>query len=643
MVLKVSKGRGKTMNLKGIIKKMILPLIVISSIFLFGSLQVDAAGHTYYVSQSGNDANSGAIESPFKSIQYGVEQLTAGDTLLIRAGVYSEKIKVVSSGSEVDKITISAYPNESVTLDGTNLKMDSDMDALVYIYDQSNIVIKGLELCDFVTTKRGTCIGGILVDGQWKNIELRNNRIHDIWNLATVDASKNGRDAHGIGVYGSSTETATGLVIDSNEIYNCALGSSEAMAVNGNIEQFEVTNNKVYQNDNIGICFIGYEGVCKDVNLDRARNGICTGNIVYDIDSYNNPAYGTDRSAGGIYCDGATNIVIANNQVKNANFGIELASEHKGKDTSFITVENNVVAYCSNAGLAMGGYDKKRGYSLNNVIRNNVFYSNDMLMGSFGEVFLQFTAKNNQLTNNLFYANAQSLFVYDAYSTNEGNSMDYNTYYCVSGAENAKWRWKKVDTIGFENYRQKTGNDLHSEFKELAIEIPEPVSLTPKYTKIVVDGKDFDWKEIASFVKVTTSYSRKMKLTHNDEKLFVCLIGTNFKKYPTIELYFNTDENTQTGYSGLSKITTQGFEYVLKNGVLYQYVLRDTTWELVEVADSMATSRLARACYEVAIPMQSMSIAQGSKIQVAYITKDKKGIIKERLPRSGSLKQFVIE
>ncbi len=62
MVLKVSKGRGKTMNLKGIIKKMILPLIVISSIFLFGSLQVDAAGHTYYVSQSGNDANSGAIE-----------------------------------------------------------------------------------------------------------------------------------------------------------------------------------------------------------------------------------------------------------------------------------------------------------------------------------------------------------------------------------------------------------------------------------------------------------------------------------------------------------------------------------------------------------------------------------------------------
>ena len=45
---------------------------------------------TYYVSPDGIDhANYGTIEKPFKSIQFGVNQLSFGDTLIIRSGPVS--------------------------------------------------------------------------------------------------------------------------------------------------------------------------------------------------------------------------------------------------------------------------------------------------------------------------------------------------------------------------------------------------------------------------------------------------------------------------------------------------------------------------------------------------------------------------
>jgi len=48
--------------------------------------------------------------------------------------------------------------------------------------------------------------------------------------------------------------------------------------------------------------------------MDQARNGVCTDNVVYNITSYGNPAYGKDRSADGLYVDGGKNIIIERKQ-----------------------------------------------------------------------------------------------------------------------------------------------------------------------------------------------------------------------------------------------------------------------------------------------------------------------------------------
>src|SRR5207302_909819 len=81
--------------------------------------------------------------------------------------------------------------------------------------------------------------------------------VHDIWN--TGGNTSNSGNAFGIAVYGSSTTPATDIVIDSNNVHDLKTGSSESVVLNGNVTNFQVTNNTVHDNNNIGIDFIGFE------------------------------------------------------------------------------------------------------------------------------------------------------------------------------------------------------------------------------------------------------------------------------------------------------------------------------------------------------------------------------------------------
>jgi hypothetical protein len=82
--------------------------------------------------------------------------------------------------------------------------------------------------------------------------ELRNLLIHDI---------RGGGQSGGamtITVYNSDQKTSRRqLIIDNCTLHDCEPAWSEALTLNGNVEQFEVTNNRVYNMNNIGIDFIG--------------------------------------------------------------------------------------------------------------------------------------------------------------------------------------------------------------------------------------------------------------------------------------------------------------------------------------------------------------------------------------------------
>ena len=67
---------------------------------------------------AGNDANAGSKDQPWRSIQHGLTQLTAGDTLILRGGIYYENVTCSVVGQPDRPITIRSFPGEEAVLDG---------------------------------------------------------------------------------------------------------------------------------------------------------------------------------------------------------------------------------------------------------------------------------------------------------------------------------------------------------------------------------------------------------------------------------------------------------------------------------------------------------------------------------------------
>ena len=75
----------------------------------------------YFVAPSGKDTNNGlSVAAPFATIQKAATMMVAGNTCLIRGGVYRETITLPRSGTAAAPITFAAYNNETVTISGTD-------------------------------------------------------------------------------------------------------------------------------------------------------------------------------------------------------------------------------------------------------------------------------------------------------------------------------------------------------------------------------------------------------------------------------------------------------------------------------------------------------------------------------------------
>jgi hypothetical protein len=79
-------------------------------------------GRTLHVAQAcGDDANDGAMERPFKTISAAARVTEAGDTVLVHAGTYRERVDPPRGGSDdLHRITYLGAPGEQVTITGSD-------------------------------------------------------------------------------------------------------------------------------------------------------------------------------------------------------------------------------------------------------------------------------------------------------------------------------------------------------------------------------------------------------------------------------------------------------------------------------------------------------------------------------------------
>jgi hypothetical protein len=432
-----------------------------------------SSGNSYYVSPSGSDSAAGTISAPWKTISHAASAsggVKAGDTVFVRAGTYKESVVFGISGAAAGgAITFQSYPGESAIIDGTGLTPLSNPHGLIDIESRSYLTINGFEIRNYQTSSSSLVPAGIWISGSGSNIQILNNLVHDI-----KTSSEASGQAYGIAAYGTGSTPIDTITIDGNQVYNLKTGGSESVNVDGNVINFTITNNTIHDNDNIAIDAIGFEGVSSNAALDYARNGVISGNTIYNISGISNAGEGNDYDADGVYVDGGSQILIERNLIHNVDIGIEAAAEHQGKLSSYVTIRNNLIWASNSMGITIGGYDSKRGGTDHCAIVNNTLYGNDTKNTGSGEFQVQYYSTNNVFKNNIVYGTSQGLLV-NNYTNSSANpvDVDYNLYFSPLSATSAKFVWNGTTRNGLSSFKSATGKDTHSQYLDpLYLSIP---------------------------------------------------------------------------------------------------------------------------------------------------------------------------
>ena len=447
-------------------------------LLLLAGLSFPVLGAEYFVSTAGVDTNPGTLGSPWRTIQKAANSVVPGDTVSVLAGTYAERVTI--SGKRATAalpIVFRTRPGDATraAIDQTGVTPPAGTSALLTMTNCDFVRIENLEIRNYTTTADTRTPIGILVNGDGTDVRITGCLVHDIWQSNTASGNFNA-NAFGILVYGSAAAPIQNFVLDACEVRTLRTGASESVVLNGNVTGFSVTNNSVHDCNNIGIDFIGFEGTAPTEALDQARNGTCSGNTVWNIDSKFNPAYGGNfgagggngtRSAPGIYVDGGRDILIERNHVYSCNFAISLGSEHLGKVTTNVALRNNVLHHCHVGGIVLGGSDNtQNGGTASCTISNNTLYQNDTVGYGGGQVSLQHFITATTIRQNIMVCNASTAqFVLKDNATGAfaANAIDWNLY-SGAPATTVEFIWNNATKATFAAWQSASAQDANSFF-----------------------------------------------------------------------------------------------------------------------------------------------------------------------------------
>ena len=192
------------------------------------------------------------------------------------------------------------------------------------------------------------------------------------------------------------------------------------MVVNGNVDHWRITHNRIHDNNNIGIDAIGFEptlsGPARYSRANRARNGVIADNVITNIISRGNPAYYEDggwcNCADGIYIDGGTGIRVERNRVVGNDIGIEVAAENARGSADHVVVADNFITRSGYVGIATGGYcdgtddcgGVETGRAFANRFLHNTLYANNQFADGSPEILVQYHVSRTLFQGNVVQA-----------------------------------------------------------------------------------------------------------------------------------------------------------------------------------------------------------------------------------------------
>jgi len=355
-----------------------------------------ASASSYYVSTSGSNSNPGTLNSPFRTINFAVSKLTAGDVLYVRSGIYNELVNIPSSikGTENYPISIKAYLDESPIIDGTGLDTGTGRPLVMIWSDYIQFI--GFEVRNSnITGDLGNGGGGIISNGI--STLISNCNVHDCW-------------SGGIGVSGDYS------IIEYCTVYNASLCNYQVKASlwGSGISQRNSPKYGIIRHCVVHDCW--GEGI----SFFNASHGTVEDNVVYNCSSVH--IYISDAS----YCLVQRNLVYRTSDWNYPGTGINFSDE-----TFEIPQSNNI---CINNIV----YGTRRCFSCgdprNTIIANNTFM-NSCYVGCV-QLNTESTSTNSYFINNIVIQEDNLYDVYNYAHTGDGSGITCSNNLFLSPANN---------------------------------------------------------------------------------------------------------------------------------------------------------------------------------------------------------------
>lgn len=327
---------------------------------------VGTARYTYYVSTTGDDANTGlTLDKPFKTLEHAIQVVGAGDTIAMRAGTYTPTVEngffIRAGGQPNARIKLMPYNNEKVVLSA------GSHDFVMYLFDSAPYwIIQGLEFSgggpNGYTLKidapsvnvvnnniHGSYLDGVKLVQTSNDVVIYGNEIHDP--NAAAGANAQGidivgadrvwiahnyvHDIHSIGMYAKGN--SRNIIFENNRVENL---TSRGIMLGQSTDSYLLTDG-VYET---------YDGIIRNniiINTDDACLATASS---YNVKIYNNSCYNVAKLYhGAIFVSnesmlgtGGLNVEIKNNIIYGTTRPVVKIGPSAMSDLSTLHIDRNI-------------------------------------------------------------------------------------------------------------------------------------------------------------------------------------------------------------------------------------------------------------------------------------------------------------
>jgi hypothetical protein len=318
---------------------------------------------TYYVATTGNDGNPGTEGSPFLTIQHGIDSTVAGDTVVVKDGIYTTANEYMNTiydgGTSNNIITIRAENNKGSILDGEGVSSS----CFNFASGVSYVTISGFEIKNFLWEAFN--INNVNPN---TNIIISDNHIHNIGGWCTDTP---------YGIDGSYIHYADNIIFERNIFNNIGRLAPGESGCSPTLPY--------YQNHDHGLYIDGCDNITIRYNIFyNMQRG--WGVHVYsgtDLPSSNLNIYNNTFAFGNPYRDGAHIILwgdISNVNIKNNLFygegNFAISTNFTSYTWSNIVVDNNLAFATDNNHIDIFNQTTPNTTLINNVLNDDPLLNN---------------------------------------------------------------------------------------------------------------------------------------------------------------------------------------------------------------------------------------------------------------------------